>query len=229
MWRLIKHQTRFFWAVNWRRFTFFIGLAGLVIGGATWQSYQHPHFELAKILLGGNAPDSSPAHIVFPVTWVVLLQLPVLALGDAIPGLWRRRGIQIWGHGFSRRQFALVDLMLIAEWAGAYWLLLAGGLLLGRTPVDGWYLATLFGVMWLILLIETWLSWGNRFAGLLAILSWQVITVYTAWPNLLADAMLTRWQGGPAPLVIALGTLIILCGAYTLGFWQLIGKWSDRK
>ncbi|MFD1430057.1 hypothetical protein [Lacticaseibacillus mingshuiensis] len=229
MWRLIEHQTRFFWATNWRRFTCFIGLAGLMIGGAAWQSYQHPHFELAKILLGGNAPESSPTHIVFPVTWVVLLLLPVLALGDTIPELWRRRGIQIWGHVFSRRQFALVDLLLIAEWAGAYWLLLAGGLVLGGRPVDGWYLATLFGVVWVMLLIETWLSWGNRFAGLLAMLSWQVITIYTTWPTILPFAMLIRCPRGPVPLVITLGVLIILSGAYTLGFWQLIGKWSDRK
>lgn len=229
MWRLIAHQLYFFWNINRNRFIFFMILFGLFVGGVVVQTAGNPHLRILTVMLGGTVGNDMVGQTVFPTGWFITLLLPVLALGDSIPQLWRQQGVQIWGTGFTRRQFALVDVILIVTYAISYWLIVCSALLVVQLPRKVWFLAILLPIMIFMLLIETWLSWLNQYVGVAFIIIWLVLTVYTILPfNPLNLTMLIRESSVQFISILMMnGNFLLVIVLYVGCFPNLIEKWSE--
>lgn len=207
MHRLIKYQLHYFWDMNHRRLISLHLLFLLLVVGAFRQTAGNPRLTVMKYLLGGTVAGEAVNHIIFPVGWFITLLIPGLGIGDAIPQLWKTQGIQIWGKGYSRRQFALVDSLLTAAAAVEYWLIICIIIRVVAPTRKLSFLVELLPNIILIELVGMWASWFNRFAGIFVIMAWLTVTIYTSFTfNPLSYTMQMREL--PLSLTSVVGVII---------------------
>ncbi|MCT4457678.1 hypothetical protein EFP00_09685 [Lactiplantibacillus paraplantarum] len=161
---------------------------------------------LERIATGPSLATVASGNPYLPIFWIALLILPTLIVGNGIQNMWQSLFQQIKGLGFSKRQFGIVNVILLIlinlGYLIAIQLLLAlvdlftlgvHRMLNGETLHNHVYLSVnLFLALLLLSLVQQIFSWLHR--GFLLIMP-LVLLVYTAFTAHVQNPLnLTMWS-----------------------------------